>query len=289
MKTCTVHHVDAFSSVPGMGNPAGVAVDADGLDEGAMQAIAREVGFNETVFVLPSDEADYRFRYFTPGHEMPLCGHATIAAVFLLCRDRGESVSLTVETRAGVLPVDFDARNGVVSMRQAAPQFEAFSGDREALAGVLGIDASRISRKYPVVYGSTGTWTLLVPVEAEDDLAAMTPGTADFPDVLQSMPRASIHPFAVAEGGCGCDFAARHFSSPFSGTVEDPVTGTASGVMGAYAVRYMGMKKNRFIIDQGASVGRDGRVFVTVAGENGEDGIFVAGAAALVGTMSIRY
>ena len=75
-----VLHFDAFAPRPGMGNPAGVVLDADGLSDATMQAIAQAVGFNETAFVLPSTRADLRLRYFTPGHEVDLCGHATVGS-----------------------------------------------------------------------------------------------------------------------------------------------------------------------------------------------------------------
>lgn len=82
MKNIKVLHYDAFSQYPNKGNPAGVVLGADQLSDSDMQSIAHEVGFNETVFVVASDKADLRLRYFTPGHEINLCGHATkIASV----------------------------------------------------------------------------------------------------------------------------------------------------------------------------------------------------------------
>lgn len=80
-----VLHYDAFVTVAGLGNPAGVVLDAQGLSDDAMQQIAAAMGFNETAFVLPSDRADLRIRYWTPGHEVNLCGHATIATVWAPC------------------------------------------------------------------------------------------------------------------------------------------------------------------------------------------------------------
>jgi PhzF family phenazine biosynthesis protein len=77
MRAITVHHYDAFSNKPNMGNPAGIVYEGDSLSEGEMQRIALKVGFNETAFPLKSDKADLRIRYFTPGHELNLCGHAT--------------------------------------------------------------------------------------------------------------------------------------------------------------------------------------------------------------------
>src|ERR1043165_4668609 len=89
-----VIHADAFTDRPGMGNSAGVVVDASGLTDAQMQEVARWAGFNESAFVLPPTEegaamgADLRLRYFSPGHEVDLCGHATVASLVTLA-ERG--------------------------------------------------------------------------------------------------------------------------------------------------------------------------------------------------------
>jgi PhzF family phenazine biosynthesis protein len=104
-----------------------------------MQAIARAVGFNETAFVLPSTRADLRLRYFTPGHEVDLCGHATIGSFVALYEHgllAGEGLprQLTMETGAGLLRVSLEAgaAGPVVIMEQAPARFAAFHGDRPA-------------------------------------------------------------------------------------------------------------------------------------------------------------
>lgn len=78
-----VYHVDAFTSVPFRGNSAGVVLHADGLSEAQMQLIARELRHSETAFLLTSDDSDVRIRYFTPTVEVPICGHATVAAHYV--------------------------------------------------------------------------------------------------------------------------------------------------------------------------------------------------------------
>ncbi|MEO4052864.1 PhzF family phenazine biosynthesis isomerase [Solibacillus sp. CAU 1738] len=88
MPKVRVQHIDAFSVVPGKGNPAGVVLNGENYNESQMQAIAANVGFNETAFVVPSTVADFRIRYFTPGHEMNLCGHATMGTIFALYREQ---------------------------------------------------------------------------------------------------------------------------------------------------------------------------------------------------------
>ena len=79
-----VYTLNAFTDDVSGGNPAGVVLDADNLTEKQMQGIAKKVGFSETAFVMSSDSADFRVRFFTPSDEVDLCGHATIATFKLL-------------------------------------------------------------------------------------------------------------------------------------------------------------------------------------------------------------
>lgn len=288
MAHITVRHYDAFSSVPGMGNPAGVVFDADHLNENEMQAIARRVGFNETVFVLRSEQADVRLRYFTPGHEINLCGHATVGAMYAmktggLLRDRSD---VRIETKAGILPVGFEQKDGrlLVRMKQDQPRFAAFAGDRGKLAESIGLERDDLDPDLPVVYGSTGTWTLLVPIRGLDKFARMKPANAGFPEVLIDNPGASVHPFCMDAYDKAALMHARHFSSPYSGTVEDPVTGTASGVMGAYYLTYVepGRSSIAFTVEQGQEIGRDGRVRVEAARDEAGMDVRITGTAAWV-------
>lgn len=265
-----VHHYDAFTTTPGRGNPAGIVFDAARLTDDAMQQIAAKVGFNETTFVLPSDQADVRLRYFTPGNEMNLCGHATVAS-FTVLHQRGafgDRTALTVETKAGILPISVELREGMpyIWMTQAPPQFIPFDGDRAAVARSIGLEASDLDEALPIVYGSTGIWTLILPVRGLDAMRRMQPYNALFPDLLAQQPRASIHPICFETVDPTANMHARHFSSPFSGTVEDPVTGTASGVMGAYHNRYI-RPVAELVVEQGLEIGRAGRVLVAVDGD----------------------
>lgn len=277
-----VLHVDAFASRPGHGNPAGVVLDARDLDDAAMQAIAHAVGFNETAFVLPSSVADLRLRFFTPGHEVDLCGHATVGSFVALCErgllpGAGPSRRLTVETGAGVLPIVVDTGERgepIVVMAQAAPTFVDWGGPREGLARVLGLETADLHPTLPICYGSTGLWTLVVPVTGLAAMRRMRPATAEFPSVLPEMPGASLHPFCLETIDPAARLHARHFSSPRSGTIEDPVTGTASGVLGAYYGRHIDPHVDwPLIVEQGQEIGRDGRVRVWV--ERRGDGLAV--------------
>lgn len=279
-----------------MGNPAGVVLDADGFTESDMQETAKRVGFNETAFVMKSKDANYRIRFFTPGHEMPLCGHATIASTLALVEAQysvSSSSDFVFETLAGLIEVAYriDGETGkpIISMRQTPAKFVEFTGSKQELTRVLGVGIADLHLALPIVYGNTGTWTLLIPMATKDSIRRMQPSTAEFPDVLSQMPRSSIHPFSLDVIHPDSHMHARHFSSPFSGTVEDPVTGTASGVMGAYMAKYQPSffdgRNGVALIEQGFEVGRNGRVTVEVLSDIEPFLVKISGSAVFVGEL----
>ncbi|GMA60170.1 PhzF family phenazine biosynthesis isomerase [Alicyclobacillus fastidiosus] len=293
MKRVKVSHYNAFSTSSDKGNPAGVVLAGDTLNDAEMLRIAEQVGFNETVFIRPSGVADIELRYFTPGHEMNLCGHATIASVYAL-QSRGllkDGVrSLTIETKAGVLPITIRKQpSTLISMQQASPAFIPYSGSLEPLASVLGIGQDEIHPDLPIVYGSTGIWTLLIPIRRLETFHRMAPSNRRFPSVLAEMPNASVHPFSLETHDPSAHLHGRHFSSPYSGTIEDPVTGTASGVMGAYFARFVNpdLATYHFVVEQGHEMNRDGRVYVDV--ERVGDGfqVSISGEAVFVRELDI--
>lgn len=279
---CTVLRVDAFTTSIGKGNPAGVVLDGDAYNTKEMQEIAKQVGFNETVFVCKSDNATIKLRYFTPGHETPLCGHATMGAIFALYNGK-ENQHLQIETGAGILPIEYKEKAQTITMMQAAPMFVDFKGDPKALCRSLNIQVSDLHPELPIQYGNTGSWTLLLPVFNAKVLDKMKPNPETFPDILKEIPKSSVHPFAIVSEQAGT-FTARHFSSPFSGTTEDSVTGTASGVMGAYSLNhiYKDEEYKKIYVAQGKHVQSEGTVTVQAIRETqGAHQISISGTACL--------
>ncbi|EEK55508.1 Phenazine biosynthesis protein PhzF [Bacillus cereus BGSC 6E1] len=275
-----------------MGNPAGIVLDADGLTEEEMQRIAEKIGFNETTFVLSSEVAHIRMRFFTPGFEMDLCGHGTVGTIFAL-RERGlleEKSNLTIETKAGILPIQIGVNeNGetFIKMRQAAPQFKDFAGSKEELARSIGLEVNDLDVSLPIVYGSTGNWTVIVPIKNLNACERMKPNNAAFPSVLKEILNASIHPICLETYDEKVHMHGRHFSSAYAGTIEDPVTGTASGVMGAYYATYVEKDfdhEMELIVEQGQEIHKDGRVtvYVTKDVESEKLQIDIAGTAVYV-------
>ncbi|HDR7642102.1 MULTISPECIES: PhzF family phenazine biosynthesis isomerase [Bacillus cereus group] len=297
MKTINVFHYDAFTNKPSMGNPAGIVLNADGLMEEEMQRIAEKVGFNETSFVLSSEVADIRMRFFTPRFEMDLCGHGTVGTIYAL-RERGlleEKTNFTIETKAGILPIQIDVNDkgeAFIKMRQAAPQFKDFAGSKDELAHSIGLGVNDLDVSLPIVYGSTGNWTVIVPVKNLNVCERMKPNNEVFPSILKEIPNASIHPVCLETYDEQAQMHGRHFSSAYAGTIEDPVTGTASGVMGAYYTMYVEKDfdhEMELIVEQGQEMNKDGRVtvYVTKEGENERLQIDIAGTAVYVNEFKI--
>lgn len=294
MKSIKVYHYDAFSKKPNKGNPAGVVLNGDDLTETEMQDVAFKVGFNETAFPIASDRADLRIRYFSPKQEMELCGHATMATIYAL-KTNGwleNKTELTIETNAGVLPIRItknEQKEIHITMKQALPQFKKFEGSRYDLAKAIGIEEVDFDDELPIMYGSTGAWTLLIPIKSLDIFNKMEPNNKVFSSILNEIPNASVHPFCLESYYEEADMHGRHFSSTFSGTIEDPVTGTASGVMGAYFAKYIKKESDmpiNLIVEQGQEMNKDGQVIVNVA-ENNE--IEITGNAVYVEEIDISF
>ncbi len=293
-----VHHWDAFARQPGKGNPAGIVLTAEGLADSDMQAIANAIGFNDTAFVTRSQNADFRIRYFSPRREVVLCGHATIAAFAALHRqgllpgDKPDG-NYTLETKSGILPIGIQILNdgvALVIMTQGVAQFAGFNGPHDALAHAIGITMTDFHPTLPIVYGSTGRWTLVVPVRSLEAMQRMRPLSDEFAAVLADIPDASIHPFCLETVNEQASMHARHFSSPTSGTLEDAVTGTASGVLGAYYRQFIanhGDVKQPLVIEQGYEVKREGTVQVWAAKQGDNYSVRIAGSACFVRDIEI--
>lgn len=283
---------EAFSHIPGKGNPAGVVFDADSLTEVQMQKIAKKVGFSETAFLLKTSKADLRIRYFTPEHEMNLCGHGTIASIYGMMRRNqiSSSLNLSIETLAGILNVHYNHDWQEIKMAQAPAEFIEFHGDLDELSDSIGLKREEISTEFPIVYGSTGIWTLILPIRKLDSFLRMKPNNKRFREILTQVPTASVHPICLETNNKKCVMHGRHFSASHSGTIEDSVTGTASGVMGAYYISYIEPSNQaEILIEQGNEIGRQGIVRVFVEKKNSFINVSISGKAVYIRDILIEY
>lgn len=271
MQTTRALLCDAFADRPFAGNPAGVVPDGDGLDDAQMGSIARELNASETAFVRSSDAADRRLRYFSPTTEVDLCGHATIAAHAHLYADgRIDAGAHTAETNVGVLDVDVE-ESGVVWMAQNAPEIRRQPElDRERVADALGVETAAFVEDLPVAVADTGLPFLAVGLDYLSTLGDADPDDAALRALCDDVGAEGVYAFTFDTLGADATLHGRAFCAPL-GIHEDPVTGTASGAVGAYLDRVGAFGSDlpdEMTFEQGHYVDRPGEVRVRVDGDD---------------------
>lgn len=271
MKTTRVLQVDAFTDEPLTGNPAGVVPNADGLSESQMQSIAAEMGVSETAFVRSSERADRRIRYFTPTQEVDLCGHATIGS-FAHLHDEGlEPGSSTLETNVGDLEIDLED-DGTVWMTQDRPQVREVDVGYDRVADALGVDQAALegaSDDIPLAVASTGLPFLIAPITYLSDVGTADPEMTAVEALTDALDVTGIYLFTFDALERESTLHGRMFA-PGAGVPEDPVTGTASGAVGAYLDHFGAFDDDfpdELRLEQGHYVDRPGLVRVRVDGD----------------------
>jgi trans-2,3-dihydro-3-hydroxyanthranilate isomerase len=273
MKQIQVYHVDAFTTKPFEGNPAGVVPDASHLTATQIQKIANQLNLPETAFLLPATDprADFRVRYFTPQEEIPFCGHATVASVWLLANEYGwaeRTDTITLETNVGLIPVHWEQSEnkvGKVTMTQISPQVkDAPFHDKLEMANLIGVDMDQLDERYPVKLAYTGNWTLIVPVKTHQAIDKAKPRMDQLAEFNRRYSISNTHLFTF-DAKQGFDLYTRDFA-PTIGIPEDPVTGAANGALAGYLVleRIISKEKTRLTIGQGDAMGRPGKLYVTI-------------------------
>ncbi|MFE6509881.1 PhzF family phenazine biosynthesis isomerase [Nocardioides sp. NPDC057767] len=287
----TLYQVDAFTSTPFTGNPAGVVLGADGMTDSEMLAVARELNNSETAFVLSADSADHdvRVRFFTPTTEVPTCGHATVATHFARAVEHAlPSGTLVQKTGSGLLqPVDI-VREGdrvSISMHQGRATFGPQLGGEQVdrLLRALGADLHDLADSGPVQVVSTGHSKVLVELRSRSAVDGLRPDLAALS--LLSSEVGSNGFFVFTRDTCHSRILtwARMFA-PAIGITEDPVTGNGHGPLGAYLVHHGIVQPAAgtfsFTGRQGVAMGRPGDVRVTVEARADHQLVSIAGQAA---------
>jgi PhzF family phenazine biosynthesis protein len=261
------------------GNPAGVVLDARGLDGTDMQAIAADVGYSETAFLVarPDEPNVYDVRYFSPKREVPFCGHATVASAVALA-ELSPAAELIFHTPAGFVSITTFQKDGgdlVAELTSVAPRVS--NPEPDLVSAVL--RALRWSREdldpaYPVMLANAGSEHLVLVTRSRERLADLD---YDF-DALAKLMR--HHELITVQLVWPESKKRYHSRNPFagSGVVEDPATGAAAAAFGGY-LRELGMIEETasFKIIQGVDMGRTSEIDVSVIG--GEPGVRVSGTA----------
>ena len=276
-RTYDFYLADAFTRKPFTGNPAGVVVNAEGLSEAEMQAIAREINASETAFILPPKDMnhDLHVRFFTPKVEVPICGHATIALHHVLAELQieeatPEGASYLQRSSAGIYPIEIVLRKDGpwIIMSQPIPDLcELPAGlPREELLAGLGLQETDLDRDLPFgAMVSGGEYTVFVPVRRRAVLDSLVPRYHRL-----SAGYTCYMLYTMDSPDPACLTYCRMFA-PAYGINEDPVTGMANGPLGAFLTS-RGLAGNddgrfRFLSTQGVAMGRPGEVEVTIGHE----------------------
>jgi len=295
-------HVDVFTRERFAGNQLAVVLDADGIDAGLMQTIAREMAFSETTFVLPSedDETDLRLRIFTPGRELAMAGHPTVGTAFALAHDgrlRSSQAVLTCGLGVGPTRVALEWRDDRLDfawMSQQVPVFGPEVPDVGELATALGIEESDIrDTGLPVVEASAGVPFLYVPLvsrAAVDHATADAVGLARFAQAagLRDLP---VFVFTTERGDAEATVYSRMFA-PVLGVPEDPATGGATGPLGVYLVLHGAVASadaGSMLSLQGAKMGRPSWLHIQVDVADGRvTGVRIGGHSVVVATGTLE-
>jgi trans-2,3-dihydro-3-hydroxyanthranilate isomerase len=295
-------HLDVFTSALFGGNQLAVFLDARGLDGRTMQAIAKEMNFSETTFVLPAERADtdMRVRIFTPGAELPMAGHPVIGTAFALARS-----GIASPDRAGVVfglgvgptEVELVWRANCLSfawMTQLRPVFGQPLPDPAAAARALRLPGAAVaSTRLPVQSVSCGVPYLIVPLASRADVDAARFDADAYAAVLASagIDDQPVFLFSMEPGTDKSTAYSRMFA-PGIGIVEDPATGSAAGPLGCYLVRHGAVTEavaRRMINLQGAGMGRPSYIHVSISAAGGDIGTVRVGGESVVAGDGILY
>lgn len=273
VKIMSLYKVSAFTKNDKGGNAAGVYIHADQLKENDMQKIAEDLGFSETAFVLKSNVADFKVRFFTPTHEVDLCGHATIATFYTL-----KALSLIKnnqtymqETKAGLLKIRVE--NDEIFMQQNLPKFYQKVNTEEIAQCFDEIDFHNEYEPYVV---STGMKEIFVAIKDKVMIDELNPNFENIKSLSLKYDCIGLHVFAIDDQS---DAYGRNFA-PVVGINEESATGTSNGALACY-LSIFHQKKAHYTLRQGdfLNLASKIKVSITYNAHNEIDSVWVGGKA----------
>lgn len=290
----TVHTVNAFvddqaGSTLG-GNPAGVVLAADGLGADQRQALAARLGLSETVFVGASATASRRLEFFTPTQQIAHCGHATIAAYWLMQHlgqlPDGVRSKETIDGNRAIL-----IEGTRVAMEQRAPTYtELAAGTQlQQLLDALQLQADDLIAGPPPAVVHTGNAFLVVGVRSRECLAAIQPQLERIHRLSDAHDLIGLYVFCLQPDMPGRHAAARMFA-PRYGINEEAATGMAAGPLACWLHDRLGMDQTRFVLEQGRLMPHPSPSLIHVSldiGSSGIERLWAGGTARLTQTQQL--
>ncbi len=269
----------AFTDTPEGGNPAGVVLDAAGLDDGCMLAIAARLGYSETAFLQPCSGHVHDVRYFSPQTEVPFCGHATIASAVALAERDGPG-RLLFNTQSGEVVVNTridEHGHASATLTSVPPRVELAPAELvRAVLDALHWKVDELDPALPPRIAYAGARHLVLAAQTRERLRRLV---YDFDALKRTMLAHGLVTVDLVWRESATVFHARN-PFPVGGVVEDPATGAAAAAFGAY-LRELGLAVPPAIITirQGEDMGRPSLLMVEI-GE--QPGIGVSGRAVAI-------
>ena len=257
----------AFTQDGAGGNPAGVVLHAEGLDDAGRLAVAARVGYSETAFVeADAREGRYRMRYFSPRAEVAFCGHATIATAVALCERYGPG-GLVFDTLAGPIAVRTETTGaGCTATLTSVPTRTRATeaGELEAALAALRLRREDLDPRYPAHVAYAGNDHLVLAVSSRARLAELDYDFDALGVLMEERGWTTVH---VVHAHSPLVFSARDPFPP-GGVVEDPATGAAAAAFGGY-LRDLGLVEPpaQVTVLQGEDMGRPSRLLVDVTAD----------------------
>lgn len=259
--------LDVFTAVPLEGNQLAVFPDARGLKDHEMQALAREMNLSETTFVFPREvaverERGVQVRIFTVDEELPFAGHPTLGTAMALRGNNGAQ-RVTLDLKAGKIPVDFTNRDGLPfgTMTQRDPEFGQ-THPREAVARAVGLTPEEIADDVPIQTVSTGNAFAIVPLRSLAVLQRLAPAWRPMENYLRQTDAKFL--YFVSREAVNPEAALQARMLFYNG--EDPATGSAAGPCIAWAVKHgVVPSEKQVLIEQGVEMKRRSRIFASAA------------------------
>jgi PhzF family phenazine biosynthesis protein len=286
-----VEVVNVFTSSSGGGNPAPIVIHADGLVESEMLAIAKSYG-HESGFVFAPDHAelnDLRLRFFVPRHEMSMCGHATIGALWLLAKHGKLSANrLSIQTMSGTVMAYLDDRpDGSKSIEISQPSGTIVEMPhpelRDDILHAMGLRPDD-ALDLPFLNASTSRVKTLIPLKSAAVLDAARPDSAAIEQLCERIDSTGLYPFA-ADALQARKFDARQFPKS-SGYPEDAATGIAAAALSFGLLHYgmIALDGAPVLVHQGRAMGQPSDIFVRfdlAPGSSQPVGCFIGGSVTL--------
>jgi PhzF family phenazine biosynthesis protein len=244
-----VQILNAFVDNEKGGNPAGIVLNADKLTNEQKLEIAAKVGLSETAFVSESKLADFKLDFFTPTRQIAHCGHATIATFSYLSQlgkiKNSYSSKETIDGKREIL-----IHGDLAFMEQKPPLYTDINPQKGKVLRSLGLNENDLLTNAAISIVNTGNSFAIIPVSGPGILKNVRPDFDLITEISNEFNLIGYYVFCTQTNDVERDADTRMFA-PRYGIEEEAGTGMAAGPLACYLYDILGLKKERYLIQQG--------------------------------------